>query len=55
MIQDFGFTYVKSLAQLLYGISDVSLVKAEGLDISGNDPSEILEQAKREIPAALNR
>ena len=55
IIQDFGFAYVKSLAQLFYGISDVSLVKAEGLDIRGNNTAEILEQAKREIPALLNR
>lgn len=54
IFQNFGFEYVKSLAQAFYGIREVSLVKAEGLDIWGNNPTEILEQAKREIPALLN-
>lgn len=49
IIQNFGFEYVKALAQGFYGISDVSLVKAEGLDIWGNDPAKILEQAKANI------
>ena len=44
---NFGFEYVKAMAQGFYGISDVSLVKAEGLDIWGADPRAILEQAKR--------
>ena len=54
IVQDFGFEYVKTLAQLFYGISDTFLVKAEGLDIWGNDPSEILERAKRKITTTLN-
>ena len=48
IIQNFGFEYVKALAQTFYGIGDVSLVKAEGLDIWGADPKAILEQAKEE-------
>ena len=55
IVQDFGFAYVETLARLFYGISDTFLVKAEGLDIWGNDPSEILEQAKRKISTILNR
>lgn len=54
IVKDFGFAYVESLARLFYGISDVFLVKAEGLDIWGNDPDEILEQAKGKIPAILD-
>jgi FMN-dependent NADH-azoreductase len=54
IVQNMGFEYVKSLAGTFYGISDVSLIKAEGLDIRGADPAAILEQAKREIPAVLN-
>ena len=54
IFQDFGFEYVKTLALLFYGIRDVALVKAEGLDIWGNNPDEILEQAKRKIPTILN-
>ena len=55
IFQNFGFEYVKSLARTFYGISDVCLVKAEGLDIWENDPGEILKQAKSEIPDLLNK
>lgn len=51
--QNFGFEYVKALAQAFYGIPEVCLVKAEGLDIWGADPLEIIEQAKKDIPAML--
>lgn len=54
IFRDFGFEYAKSLAQAFYGIPDVRLVKAEGLDIWGNNPAQILAQAKKEIPAVLN-
>ena len=53
IIQDFGFAYAQSLSQLFFGITEVFLVKAEGLDIWGNDPAEILEEAKRKIPTIL--
>ena len=54
IFKDFGFGYVKALAQGFYGIQDVSLVKAEGLDIWGADTDAILEQAKQSIPFVLN-
>ena len=53
IFMNFGFEYVKSLAQVFYGISEVSLVKAEGLDIWGADASGILDRAKQEIDAVL--
>lgn len=46
---DFGFGYVKALCETLYGIKNVHLIKAEGLDIVGNDVGAILEAAKKEI------
>lgn len=49
IIQNFGFEYVKALAQTLYGIPDVSLVKAECLDIYGADPDAILAASKKEV------
>ena len=49
IFQNFGYEYVKALAQGFYGINDVRLVKAEGLDIWGADVKQILEQAKSEI------
>ena len=42
---EYGFGYVKALAQGFYGISDVCQVKAEGLDIIGADVEGILNRA----------
>lgn len=42
---EYGFGYVKALAQGFYGINEVCLVKAEGLDEIGVDVDEILEKA----------
>ena len=44
--EEFGFGYVKALAQKYYGIQDVRLIKAEGLDIVGADPEAILRAAE---------
>lgn len=46
---DFGFGYVKGLCEKLYGIDDVKMVKAKGLDIKGNNVEDILDKAKLEI------
>lgn len=46
---DFGFGYVEALCHVLYGIKDVKLVKAEGLDVIGNDIDAILQKAKKDI------
>ena len=54
IVHNFGFEYVKALAGTFYGIREIYLVKAEGLDIWGANPAEILEKAKREIPAMLS-
>ena len=54
IFQNFGFEYVKTLAQAFYGIAEVCLVKAEGLDIWGANPTQILEKAKRNVPAILS-
>ena len=53
IVRNFGFEYVETLAHAFYGIGDVRLVKAEGLDIWGADPAGILAQVKRDIPAML--
>ena len=41
--EEFGFGYVKALAQNFYGIKDVKLIKATGLDIQGNDAEEVIQ------------
>lgn len=53
IVQNLGFEYVQALARTFYGIRDVRLVSAEGLDIWGADPAAILEEAKKRIPAIL--
>jgi FMN-dependent NADH-azoreductase len=46
---DFGFSYVDALARNFFGIRTVRRYAAEGLDIYGNDPDEILRKAKADI------
>ena len=43
--EEFGFGYVKALAQNFYGIKDVELIKATGLDIDGSDAEAVLQKA----------
>ena len=47
--EEFGFGYVKTLAQSFYGIPDVKLIKATGLDIDGADVEAILSSAKESL------
>ena len=42
---DYGYGYVKTMAQAFYGIPDVSQIKAEGLDVIGADVETILKNA----------
>ena len=41
---EFGFGYIKSLAENFYGIADVKLIQACGLDIIGADVEKILKE-----------
>ena len=47
--EEYGFGYVKALAQTFYGISECVLFKAEGLDIFGADTAAIMSAAKKDI------
>ena len=51
---NFGFDYIKALAQLYYGIPNTICIKAENLDIVGADVGSILDAAKKEIPHLLD-
>ena len=44
--EEYGFGYVKALAENFYGIPDVRLVKATGFDIAGADVEAILREAE---------
>ena len=48
--EEYGFGYVKALAQNFYGIHNVNLIKAIGLDIDGADVNAIIESAKEAMP-----
>ena len=46
---EYGFGYVKALAQNYYGIQDVRKIEAVGLDIYGADVDAIMKTAEEEI------
>ncbi len=50
---NFGFDYVKAVLGGLFSVKNVECFSAEGLDIFGNDPDEILKRAIAEIRAAV--
>ena len=47
---EYGFGYVKALAQNYYEIDSVELIQATGLDIDGRDPEAILDSIIPEKP-----
>ena len=47
--EEFGFGYVRALAQNFYGIPDVEMIKATGLDLDGADVEQILQACEDEI------
>ena len=50
---DCGFGYIKQLCNGLFGIGEVTLVKAEGLDIVGADVKGILASAEGKLKDIL--
>lgn len=44
--EEFGFGYIKALAQNFYGIQDVRKIEAKGLDIYGADVDKIMKEAE---------
>ena len=53
--EEFGFGYVKALAQNFYGIPDVRKIEAVGLDIDGADIDAIMERASAGLLHFQNR
>ena len=43
--EEFGYGYIKTLAENFYGIKNTRMIAAYGLDIYGNDPEKILKEA----------
>ncbi len=50
---EFGYGYVKALAENFYGILETHLIKAVGFDIEGADIEKILQDAIREMEEEL--
>lgn len=48
IIYNFGYDYVKALAEEFYGIKENHFFKAENLDIVGNDARAIMEKVKKD-------
>ena len=48
---EFGFGYIKALAQNFYGIPDIRQIRAVGLDIDGADVDALLSSAEDSIQA----
>ena len=46
---EFGYGYIKKVAEYFYGIQDFFYVKAENLDIYGSDPGKIMIEAMNYI------
>lgn len=46
---DFGYEYIRTLAEGMFGIEEVVSYRAENLDIVGNDPEQILAGTIAEI------
>ncbi len=46
---NFGFDYVKVLADIFYGIPQTICIKAENLDIVGADPGKILQETMDKV------
>ena len=45
--EEFGFGYVKALAQGYYGIPEVEMISAAGLDIEGADVERIMQESMK--------
>ena len=52
---EYGYGYVKALAESFYGIRETVCFKAEGLDIYGADTVSLLSDAKKQIDRYFGR
>lgn len=51
--EEYGFGYIRALAENFYGIKDCTMFKAVGLDIDGADEEQILLECEKQIQTAL--
>lgn len=50
---DHGFAYVRAVCEQFFGVRQSFCIAAEGLDVIGNHPEEILRKAETSFEAAL--
>ena len=48
-VPNFGYEYIKALCNVMYGITEVKLFQAEGLDVWGNNVDAILNETSTKI------
>ena len=51
---NFGFDYIKGVFSTLFGVEEISFFSAEGLDIYGNDPENILAESIEKMYRSLS-
>ena len=47
--EEFGYGYIKTLAENFYGIKNTRMISAQGLDIYGADPEKIIDEAIQKL------
>lgn len=52
--EEYGFGYIQALARSFYGIEEVKLIKAVGLDVDGADVDAVMKSAMEEIDALVS-
>ena len=53
--EDYGFGYVRALAQGFYGIRDAELIRATGLDVDGAPVESLLQACEADIARRFRR
>ncbi|WP_303837960.1 NAD(P)H-dependent oxidoreductase [Ruminococcus flavefaciens] len=51
--EEYGFGYIRALAENFYGIKDCIMFKAVGLDIDGADEEQILLECEKQIRESI--
>lgn len=52
---EYGYEYIKSLAEDFHGIKNIDYIKAEKLDIIGENVEEILQKAEEKIDKLIEK
>lgn len=53
--EEFGYGYIRTMAEGMYGVGECQKFIAENLDIIGNDPEQILQTSAQAIRETIKR